>query len=274
MQKRYSLIYQPKGRAREYGEYAANIYKGCPHSSRYCYVPRLVRRTRADFHHCARPVTDCLARLSRGCVRLAHERGLGCRIFLCFTCDPFPYSNCEMLQSPGEYGTQVIRIIKDAGHNVRLLTKGWIPNSTLDLLDEHDELGVTLTCQERLSSELWEPGALSPDLRWSNLISAHGRGIRTFVSFEPVLEPDSVYALIRRTQLQVDRYAIGKANHLADWDWPDARSRCSVESIDWPGFALRVAELCRLLEKPYRLKDDLAAHLPAGMEHLRQWDSK
>lgn len=29
------LLYVPKGKAKEYGDYAVNIYTGCPHL--YCY---------------------------------------------------------------------------------------------------------------------------------------------------------------------------------------------------------------------------------------------
>ena len=28
-------IYEPKGKAKEYGDYALNIYTGCPHSCYY-----------------------------------------------------------------------------------------------------------------------------------------------------------------------------------------------------------------------------------------------
>ena len=31
-------IYEPSGRAREYGELAVNIYTGCNHGCSYCYA--------------------------------------------------------------------------------------------------------------------------------------------------------------------------------------------------------------------------------------------
>ena len=37
-------IYEPKGRAREYGELALNLYSGCRHGCKYCYVPAVLRR--------------------------------------------------------------------------------------------------------------------------------------------------------------------------------------------------------------------------------------
>lgn len=35
-----NTIYVPKGKAREYGDYALNIYTGCPHRCYYCFAPR------------------------------------------------------------------------------------------------------------------------------------------------------------------------------------------------------------------------------------------
>ena len=264
------MIYKPKGRAAEYGSYAVSLFTGCPHGCHYCYVPGFLRITREEFQSRCAPRPGISEAITKEAPKLPQRT----TIFLCFSCDPFPYSSWEMFQSPEEYSTDIIRTIKDAGHNVRLLTKGWVPKSALDLLDGEDEVGVTLTCQDPHSSELWEPGAASPDDRCCNLIRAHDREIRTWVSFEPVLDPASVYALIQRTERYVDRYAIGKSNHLPDWNWPSEQWRRRVESIDWPLFALSAANLCRKLGISCRLKDDLAVCLPRGMEHLRRWDNK
>ena len=43
-------IYKPSGAAAEYGEYALNIYTGCPHSCFYCYAPQALHRERTAFH--------------------------------------------------------------------------------------------------------------------------------------------------------------------------------------------------------------------------------
>ena len=36
-------IYNPKGKAAEYCEYALNIYTGCPHGCVDCYVPLMIK---------------------------------------------------------------------------------------------------------------------------------------------------------------------------------------------------------------------------------------
>lgn len=38
-----NTIYKPKGAAAEYGEYAVNIYTGCPHRCYYCFAPNVLR---------------------------------------------------------------------------------------------------------------------------------------------------------------------------------------------------------------------------------------
>lgn len=48
-------LYIPKGRAKEYGDYAVNIYTGCPHRCYYCFAPNVLHRDREQFHSCMEP---------------------------------------------------------------------------------------------------------------------------------------------------------------------------------------------------------------------------
>ena len=48
-------IYVPKGKAKEYGDYALNIYTGCPHRCYYCFAPSVLHRDREQFHNCVEP---------------------------------------------------------------------------------------------------------------------------------------------------------------------------------------------------------------------------
>lgn len=43
-------IYEPKGKAKEYGDYALNIYTGCPHRCFYCFAPNVLHKDREAFH--------------------------------------------------------------------------------------------------------------------------------------------------------------------------------------------------------------------------------
>jgi len=42
-------IYKPKGAAAEYGDYAVNIYTGCPHRCFYCYASHVLHRVQQTF---------------------------------------------------------------------------------------------------------------------------------------------------------------------------------------------------------------------------------
>ena len=50
------IIYEPKGRAREYSPLAANLYRGCGHGCIYCYAPAVTFTAREVFrsHPCPR----------------------------------------------------------------------------------------------------------------------------------------------------------------------------------------------------------------------------
>jgi len=44
-----SVIYEPRGKAREYSELAVNLYKGCSHACVYCYAPAATFCDRGKF---------------------------------------------------------------------------------------------------------------------------------------------------------------------------------------------------------------------------------
>lgn len=80
-------IYEPKGKAKEYGDYALNIYTGCPHRCYYCFAPSVLRRDREKFHSDVRP-RDGIVEATKA--QLEREKIAGKTIHLCFTCDPYP----------------------------------------------------------------------------------------------------------------------------------------------------------------------------------------
>ena len=51
-------IYEPKGKAKEYGDYALNIYTGCPHRCFYCFAPNVLHKDREAFYTNVEPRTD------------------------------------------------------------------------------------------------------------------------------------------------------------------------------------------------------------------------
>ena len=118
-------IYIPKGKAKEYGDYAINIYTGCPHRCYYCFAPSVLRKDREQFHTNIKPRDGIVEATIK---QLEREGITGKLIHLCFTCDPYPTG----------YDTtatrEIIKAIKASGNHVQILTKG-DGSRDFDLLD-------------------------------------------------------------------------------------------------------------------------------------------
>jgi len=233
-------IYEPKGRANEYGSLACNIYSGCNHGCFYCYAPNVVKKTREAFAQVSnRPlIVESVKR------QIEREKITGQLIHLCFTCDPYP---AEFDTTPTR---EVIKAIKEAGNNVQILTKGGKRAlRDFDLLDGGDMFGVTITNSGEGPDEN-EPNAAPPAERFKTLIDAKWAGIGTWVSFEPVIYPDFVFdALIDGRG--VDLFRIGKMNYHAS-------------DISWAEFGARCETICKEHGRNYYIKEDLQNEMRKG----------
>ncbi len=232
-----SPIYVPKGRAKEYGDYALNIYTGCPHCCYYCFAPGVLRKERERFHNDVRPRDDVVSMVKN---QLHFHQIKDKTIHLCFTCDPYPRG----------YDTSVTRTIieaiKNSGNHVQILTKSE-ETRDLDLLDENDWYGVSYAGYKTCYSQVMfssEPNAASPINRLNALEVAHIHGVKTWVSMEPVLDADDALSLLQLRFPYIDRYKIGKLNyHPSD--------------IDWKAFGLEAERICREKGYDYYIKADL-----------------
>lgn len=229
-------IYEPRGAAKEYGDHAINIYTGCPHRCWYCFAPGVLHRTKEMFHNFVEP-RNILVPLER---QLATGDYAGKTIHLCFTCDPYPTG----------YDTtptrEVIKRIKAAGAHVQILTKG-DGSRDFDLLDGGDWFGMTLTGGGMKA----EPGAMPIFARLYQLGVAKEMGIKTWVSFEPVLDAHHVLLLIKNCNDIFDRVKIGKLNY-------------HPSNIDWARFGRQAEDLCQRLGLDYTIKDSLRREMEAG----------
>ncbi len=157
-------------------------------------------------------------------------------IHLCFSCDPYPMGNdCTTTR-------EIIRLIKTSGNHVQILTKG-TGGHDLYLLDNNDWYGITLSCSDK-QSESCEPNAILPYLRIDTLIHDKERGIKTWVSFEPVIDADYVLSRIKQYHEWFDKVKIGKLNYYQS-------------NIDWNKFGHEAEELCDKLGLDYYIKDSL-----------------
>ncbi len=224
-------IYIPKGKAKEYGDYAINIYTGCPHECFYCFAPNVLHRNREKFHRDISPREGIVEAVRK---QIEREKITGKLIHLCFTCDPYP---------TGYYSTptrEIIKILKDSGNNVQILTKG-DGSRDFDLLDENDWYGITLDGIGNGRNPLWKA-------RVDALAEAHSRGIKTWVSFEPVTDSRQFFIELHLVSLMVDKVKIGKLNY-------------HPSNIDWKAFGENAEDLCNKLNIDYYIKDSLRVEM-------------
>jgi len=239
-------IYEPRGRAREYGELAVNVYTGCNHGCFYCYAPAVLHRNRENFAE-VQPRPGIVEAVRR---QLEREKINGKMIFLCFTCDPYP---AEIDTTPTR---AVIQAIKESGNHVRILTKATRrARRDWDILDSDDEFGVTVTGPTGWSMEN-ELKADTTERRLLDLEEAHARGLKTWVSLEPVFFPGLVYKTIRECDF-IDMFKIGKLNHAA----PPPEI---IKAGGWAEFGKEAERLCREYGRAYYIKEDLRAEMKKG----------
>jgi len=245
------LVYEPAGRAREYAPLALNLYTGCSHGCSYCYAPAAMRKDPRTFKH-AQPRADIIANLERELTRNGDgsllDAGDHPPVLLCFTSDPY-----QPVAIESGVTRAAIETLHAHGYPVHILTKGGMrATADFDILGTHpgDAFACTLTFVNERDSLVWEPQAALPRDRRHALTIAHHRGITTWASLEPVIDPEQTLDLIALTADVVDLFKVGTLNHHAH-----------AATIDWPDFARRVVYLLDSLECDYYLKDDLRRHL-------------
>lgn len=227
-------IYEPKGKAKEYGDYAINIYTGCPHRCYYCFAPNVLHREREKFHSHVEPRKNIVEEVRK---QLKREKITGKTIHLSFLCDPYPRG----------YDTtptrEIIKLLKEHGNHVQILTKG-DGSRDFDLLDGEDWYGVTYSgADERDESETLKCG-----YRLFALAEAKVKGIKTWVSFEPVVNAENVLWTIEEHKNLFDKVKIGKLNY-----WPS--------DINWAEFGRKAKALCQRLGLNYYIKESLRAEM-------------
>jgi len=236
------MIYQPKGKAREYSPLALNYYKGCDHGCRYCYVPNIYRVARDSYIHVSQK-DEVAKKLQKETVRYKLR---GKQVLLCFAGDPY----CEYDTKTG-LTRSVLEILYQNKIPVAILTKGGTrilrDVDIIKRFGRHIKVGITLTFINPLKSKYWEPGAASPQDRIETLRILHELGIKTWVSLEPVIEPQQTVELIKATINFVEEYRIGKINNYQGVD----------KNINWSVFLKEVLQILRPRKKEIYVKNDL-----------------
>lgn len=242
-----TIIYAPAGQAGEYAPLAANPYRGCGHACAYCYVPQVIKISRAKFDAGAEPRPNFLDLLRKD-ARKYQALGVTEQVMLSFTTDPYHPGDTALTRD-------VLLCLQEHGLGVCTLTKGGRRAlRDLDLFrPERDAFASTLTSLDESFSRKWERAAALPTDRIAALRRFHEAGIFTWVSLEPTLDTESSLEIIRATHEFVDLYKIGRANYLP-----------MTGRTDWRDYTLRAIETCQALGAAHYIKRDLQPYLPAG----------
>jgi len=215
-----NIIYEPRGKAREYSELAINLYTGCLHACKYCYCPKIQFKTLEDWSANPQARKDILKHLEKDA---QNHRGEKREVLLCFMSDPYQSDKAA------EVTHQALLILeRNEFKKVTILTKaGFRAMNDFDILKRNNwRFGSTIIFDNEKSRQEWEPSAPSIKSRIDALKYAHTQDIFTWVSIEPVIYQKESLNLIRNLLPFVNYWKIGKLNNFP-----------SIEKkIDWKAF--------------------------------------
>ena len=202
-------IYQPKGKAGEYAEWACNFYVGCSNGCTYCYckkgvlkstmggdVPTLKKCFKDENHALEVFEKELKANLPE-----LQKHGL----FFSFTTDP-------MLPETRNITYKAVSHCIKNYVPVKLLTKkadwadkiAWSPDCASFPINDHIAFGFTLTGHDEL-----EPSASTNANRIEAMRKLHNTGFKTWASIEPIINFESSYEMVIRTNEFCSLYKIG-----------------------------------------------------------------
>jgi len=236
------IIYEPQGRASEYAGLAANIYTKCTHGCRYCYANKMRKMKKEQFHAENKVKNNAIRDLRKDARKLRELRD-DREILFCFMGDP--YNPDEPVQG---ITRQAIEIMIQNNLRFTVLTKGGDrARRDLDLLSHYPKcsLGQTIIFSDQVSADYWEPNAAPLLERFQLAKDAHEMGITTWVSLEPVIDPNQALEVVSLLHPYVDKWKVGPINYQKGID------------VDWPQFKNDIVSLFKKVGAIYYLKKEL-----------------
>ena len=233
------IIYTPKGRAKEYADLAINIYKGCTHGCKYCFGAKLPWIPADEYYKAADPKANIIQRLLKDVKKINDDCP---EILLSFTGDVYQPIEIDL-----KLTREVIKILIDHNLPFTILTKGGLRAvRDFDLLKGYDRarFGSTLVFMDQKFANEWEPHAPSVISRIAAIQKAHKLGIPTWISLEPVIDPEQAFMVIKELYPIVSHWKVGKINY-------------HKVKVDWKKFRDEVTDLLESLGASFYLKKSL-----------------
>ncbi len=183
------------------------------------------------------------------------HRGMGIAVIGCYDYAADPYHPFDTSLT-----RETIQVLIQHGMAFCTLTKGGsraLRDSDL-FRPERDAFATSLTLLDEAASAKWEAGAASPEDRIETLKRFHEAGIYTWVSLEPVIDPDVTLEIIRQTHPFVDLFKVGRINYSG-----------LTKKINWREFTARVVGLLSETGSNHYIKKDLQPYLPSGYQNIK-----
>lgn len=244
------VIYEPSGKAREYSELALNLYSGCAHKCKYCYCPSIMRKSLDEWSANPKARTNIIQQVRREASKM-----YGCEkeLLLSFMSDPYQDDKSSFITRQA-----LLDLERNKFQKVQILTKaGLMAVKDFDVIARNPgwKFGSTIIMRTEDVRQQWEPCAPSIASRYEAVKIANEMGIYTWVSVEPVVDPEEALKVISDLLPFVSFWKIGKLNHFKDIE----------NRIDWKKFSHDVR--CLLGNRPYMIKEDLLKFENSRTEH-------
>lgn len=222
------------------------VYRQCWFGCRYCWAWRIpIFRSRIQ-----RGSYDPLEEARR--YLYTYNR----IIVVSFTADPYP-----PIEEEKQLTRKVLSILSKSRNRVLVLTKNPIlALRDIDIMLQGDIwLGTTITTTDDKAASDWEPRAPPPSARLRALYEAKRKGVKTWISIEPII-PGTTYPeiIIRKTLWYVDWYVLGSLNYVKQ-----LKLAFREEDLrQWYEKHVKPAiKLLKELNKPFHIKKELRKYL-------------
>lgn len=242
------VIYEPRGKAREYSDLAINLYTGCSHKCRYCYCPSIMRKSLKEWAANPYPRTRILKQLENDCKKATPEMKEKELLFSFM-------SDCYQSEEAAFLTRQALLLVEKHGFKkVNILTKaGFRAVKDFDIFERNQKwkFGSTIIMRTEALREQWEPGAPSISSRYEAVKIAHKKGIYTWISIEPVIDTDEAIKVMQDLKHYVDLWKVGKLNYnkkqesMIDWKqfYLDAKKELDGCNVYWKKDLLKYKDL-------------------------------
>jgi len=200
-------------------------------------------KKRDNYYADANPKQNILDRVRKDAEYLA-KNNIDDEILLSFIGDPYQPEDTKYRLT-----RSVLEVLAEHDRPFTVLTKGGIRAvNDFDLFASYPKsrFGTTLCFTNQEDADEWEPNAASVNDRITAIKHAHNRGIKTWVSLEPVIIPEQAMEIIRMLHPYV-HWKVGKINHMKKIE----------DQHDWIAFREETRDLLESVGADYYLKKSL-----------------